>query len=144
MRDMHRAARGGAESNSPHLPAPHSPSPEPGARASTAHSRSVPTVRAPAPARGWSRPGGSLARFVFTRPAPLRPAPPRPHVQDGGALLRWRAQASGEWAVRAGRPGGSEGPCLGLTPHCPYRCCPGAGICHASGAPCIPPRSASR
>ena len=140
--------RGEALSPTPRTSRPHTArllSPEPGPPPPTAgRCRRCAPLRPAGAARGWSRPGGSLARFVFTRPAPLRPAPPRPHVQDGGALLRWRAQASGEWAVRAGRPGGSEGPCLGLTPHCPYRCCPGAGICHASGAPCIPPRSASR
>lgn len=94
------------------------------------------------------QPAGGLALVEASRglclPGPFRSAPPRPHVQDGGPPERSRAQASGEWAVRAGRPGGSEGASLGLTPHCPYRWCPGAGICRASGAPCIPPRSAPR
>ena len=80
---MHRAAGGGAESNSPHLPAPHSPAPEAGARASTAHSRSVPTVRSPARPRG-SRPcAGPRVVSPWWKPRAVclytaRPAPPRP------------------------------------------------------------------
>ena len=116
MRDMHRAAGGGAESNSPHLPAPHSPAPEAGARASTAHSRSVPTVRSPARPRGsrpcagprvvspWWKP---RAVCLYTaRPAPPRPAPTSKMValHCGGGLrplVSGRCGPDGRVEVRA-------------------------------------------
>lgn len=107
---MSRAAGGGAESSSPHLPAPHGPPRKPGAWApAAAHSRSERTACGPA------RPRGSHPRAGLRVVSPARPpsapdlypdaAPPRPALrsaQDGGARLWCVAPAAGEWAARPG------------------------------------------
>lgn len=78
---MHRIAGGGAESNSPHLLAPHSPAPEPGA--STAHSRPVTMVRGPDRPRGLPPCASPRVVSPWWKPRevcvyPARSAPPRP------------------------------------------------------------------
>lgn len=107
---MSRAAGGGSESSSRHLPAPHGPPHKPGAWApAAAHSRSARTACGLArPRRSHPRAGSRVVSPVRPPPAPdLYPdaAPPRPALrsaQDGGARLRSEAPAAGEWAARAG------------------------------------------